>query len=137
MLIEKIKKDLTEAMKNGNDVQKMALRMIMGEIPRLNLKAGQVANDEQILSIIKKLIKSEKMTLSYSGQDEALSEYINILEGYLPQMMTQDEIIAWIKENIDMENFNPPVKAMGMIMKELKGKADGQLVRDLLNTYTK
>lgn len=132
MLIDKIKKDLTGAMKAGNDIQKMTLRMIMGEIPRLNLKAGEKATDEQVLSIIRKLVKSEKMTLEYSGIDEADSEYINILEGYLPKMMNEAEIQSWIVDNINIGDFNPKIKAMGAIMRYLNGKADGATVKKTL-----
>lgn len=132
MLIDKIKKDLTVAMKAGNKVQKMALRMIMGEIPRLNLKKDESPTDEQVLNIIRKLIKSEKMICEYSGQDECDSDYIQALEAYLPSMMNEAEIQAWIVDNINIGNFNPKIKAMGVIMKHLKGKADGALVKKAL-----
>ena len=102
MLIDKIRKDLTVAMKAGNDIQKMALRMIMGEIPRLNLKKDEVPTDEQIQGIIRKLIKSETLVCEYSGQDICNNEYVKILDSYLPKMMSRDEIIRWLIDNTNI-----------------------------------
>ena len=109
--------------------------MIMGEVPRLNLKKDQQPTDDQVLNIIRKLVKSEKMVCEYSGQDECDSDYIQALEAYLPKMMSKEEIAQWLTANrniINLANFNPQMKAMGLIMKHLKGKADGNTVREIL-----
>jgi uncharacterized protein YqeY len=132
VMLDQIKKDLTIAMKKGYKDQKSALRMILGEIPRLNLKKGHVPTDEQIISIIKTLIKSEQTVCNYSGQDDCTNEYIDILSHYLPQMMNKAEIQSWIVDNINLSSFDPKIKAMGVIMKHLKGKADGALVKEVL-----
>jgi uncharacterized protein len=132
MLIKKIKKELTIAMKDGNNVKKMALRMIIGEIPRLNLKAGQVPTDEQVQKIIRSLIKSETLVCEYSGKDVCDNEYLTILNSYLPKMMNEAEIKEWIINNVNSTQYIPIIKAMGFIMKELKGKADGNMVKKVL-----
>lgn len=132
MLLEKLDQDIKEAMKNRDNEKKDALRMIKGEIPRLNLKAGENPTDEQIHKIIKKLIKGEVIVLEYSGQDPSISRFIGILEEYLPQMMDKGQIQSWIVDNIDLSQFNPKIKAMGPIMKHLNGKADGKLVKQIL-----
>jgi uncharacterized protein len=126
---------MTEAMKSDNGDVKNALRMILGEVPRLNLKKDQQPTDEQILSIIRKLIKSETLVCEYSGKDVCDSKYLSILDSYMPKMMSRDEICSWLIKNkdiIDLSKFNPQVKAMGLIMKHLKGKADGKEVRSIL-----
>lgn len=132
MLLEKIKADLKQAMIEKNDTKKSTLRMVMGEVPRLNKKANEQPSDDEILNIIRRLIKSETIVLNASGIDDSESEYIKILDSYLPKMMNQEEIITWIDENINLNDFDPKVKAMGSIMKELKGKADGNIVRKIL-----
>lgn len=131
MILDKINTDLAKAMLERNEEVKDALRLVKGEIPRLNLKVGVVPTDEQILKIISKMIKSEKTVLEYRG--ETKSPFIEILEKYLPQMMSEDDIVIWIDENIVINDFNPKIKAMGKIMKSLKGKADGNLVRKILS----
>jgi uncharacterized protein YqeY len=132
MILDKIKSDLKQAMIDRDEKRKSTLRMVIGEVPRLNKKANEKATDDEILNIIKKLIKSETIVLEASGIPIGESEYINILDSYLPKMMSQEEIIEWIGNNINLDEFNPKIKAMGSIMKELKGKADGNTVRKIL-----
>ena len=132
MLIEKIKADLKQAMIDKDEKKKSTLRMVLGEIPRLNKKAGEGATDQEVETIIKRLIKSETIVLEASGIDESESEYIKILDSYLPKMMDQEEILDWISKNVNLDDFNPKVKAMGFIMKSLNGKADGKTVKALL-----
>lgn len=132
MLLDKIEADLKKAMLAKDEDTKSALRMVKGEVPRLNLKAGEKPTDEDIQKIITKLIKSETLVLEYSGQDKDTSAYVNILSQYLPQMMNKAQVQSWIVDNIDLSQFSSKIKAMGAIMKHLKGKADGNLVKNVL-----
>lgn len=132
MLIEKLENDLKQAILKRDEEKKNAIRMVKGEIPRLNLKAGEKVTDEQIQKIISKLIKSEILVIEYSGQDKNDSTFIKVLEDYLPQMMMEEEIKTWINDNINLDDFNPKIKAMGKIMGSLKDKADGNLVKKIL-----
>ena len=132
-LLDEIKADLKQAMMSKDEARKSTLRMVIGEVPRLNKKAGEKPTDEEVLDIIRKLIKSETMVLNASGQDESKSDYINILKDYLPSMMTEHEIAEWIERNININDYSPKIKAMGEIMKALRGKADGNVVRKLLS----
>lgn len=135
MLLERIKADLKQAMKNKDEEKRDAIRMIMGEIPRLNLKVGQFPTTEQLESIIRKLVKSEKIVIEASDGNIEESRYISILNEYLPKMMTKNDVCLWLMENkdkVNLDNFNPQIKAMGPIMKHLKGKVDGNVVREIL-----
>ncbi|MCF8051814.1 MAG: GatB/YqeY domain-containing protein [Desulfobacterales bacterium] len=128
-LREQIKSDLTRAMKEKDDVRKEALRVVLGELSRQGQKD---LTDEDVVKILKKLLKSENELLQSSGA--ATSEFINILEGYLPKMATDEEILAWIRENIDFDSYKSKMQAMGPIMKHFGAAADGNRVRDLLQS---
>ena len=132
MLYQKIKDDMKKAMKERNEDVRYATRMILGETPRLNKKAGELPTDQEVEGIIKRLIKSEIMVCEYSGQDECDNTYIQILNAYLPKMMSEGEVQQWIVDNINLGDFNPKIKAMGAIMKHLNGKADGAMVKKVL-----
>jgi len=132
MLQKKLKLQLKKAIKTGDIEKKNAIRMILGEIPRLNKKKHEQVTDEDVLKIISKLIKSEVEMLKAIHADESKSEYLQILKSYLPTMMSEKEIEAWVLDNIDFDAYIIPMKAMGPIMKELKGKADGNLVKQVL-----
>ena len=131
-LLNRIRDDLKQAILDKDDNTKNTLRIVLGEIPRLNKKAETDVTDKDMEGIIRKLIKSETLVLEMSGQDTGKSNYIELLDSYIPELMTEQEIVIWIKKTINLDDFNPKMKAMSTIMRSLKGKADGKLVKDIL-----
>ena len=87
--------------------------------------------DKEVVRILKKLIKSEKELLEKMG-DAIDSEFIRIIETYLPKMATKAEIKSWIAENIDFSQFKNKMQAMGPIMKHFGETADGDAVKQIL-----
>ncbi|MEE8398722.1 MAG: GatB/YqeY domain-containing protein [Desulfobacterales bacterium] len=127
-LQEQIKKDLMSAMKAKDDVTKDTLRVVMGEFGRLD---GKTVSDDDVINILKKLVKSEKETMEKSG-DTGDSAYIRIIEGYLPQMASEEDIKTWIKENVDLSEFKNKMQAMKPIMTHFGSAVDGNTVKKIL-----
>ncbi len=142
-LHDKLKQDLKTALLGRDTSAKDAIRMIMSEYPNLTVpltlengkkttrlkKPEEIINDD-ILDIIRKLVKSEKTVLDY--KKEKMSDYLEMLERYLPKMASRPEIEAWIKENIDLAGYKNPIQAMGPIMQHFGKLADGNLVKQIL-----
>lgn len=116
------------AMKARDEDKKSTLRVIMGEFARADSKE---ISDDEVIKVLKKLIKSEKETLSRKGSDEDTA-FVRIIETYLPQMAPEEEIIAWVNGNIDLSQFKSKMQAMGPIMKHFGTRADGNAVRSIL-----
>jgi len=143
-LLAKLKSDLKGAMLSKNETVKGALRIIISEFPTkitmpITLESGKKSTrakrddeitDDDIISLIMGLCKSERQTLEY--KKETTSEYLEILEAYLPKMASEEEITAWAKENIDLAQFKSPMQAMGPIMKHFGKSADGNVVKKVL-----
>jgi uncharacterized protein YqeY len=125
---QQIKKDLMGAMKARDEDKKRTLRVIMGEFARADSKE---ISDDEVIKILKKLIKSEKETLSQKGSDED-TVFVRIIETYLPQMVSEDEIMSWVNDNIDFSQFKSKMQAMGPIMQHFGALADGNTVRSIL-----
>jgi uncharacterized protein len=145
-LQEKLKEDLKLALRSRHDVLKNAIRQVMSEFFKLTVpvvleggkkstrpkKSEEITNDE-IIGIIQGLIKSEHIVLE--AKKETASEYLQILEAYLPRQVSQEEIIAWTKANIDFGRFKNKMQAMGVIMKHFGKTADGKLVNQILKDW--
>ena len=146
-LVEKIKQDLKTAMRSRDTVVRDALRQVMSEYPMLTVpvkvqledgrskdttrpKQVDEITDEEVVGIIRKLIKAEKTVLE--AKQESTSGYLQTLDLYLPQMATREEIESWIRENIDFAEFKSPMQAMGPIMKHFGANADGNTVKEIL-----
>jgi uncharacterized protein YqeY len=129
MSIQKqIKLDLAQAMKDKDEEKKNILRVIMGEFSRQSQKE---LGDDETVGIIKKLVKSEKEVLSKTGSPQT-NHFVEVAEGYLPQMAGEQQIRSWIAENIDFSQFKNKMQAMGPIMKHFGSSADGNLVKKVL-----
>jgi hypothetical protein len=145
-LLDKIKSDLKKSMLNKDAEVKSAMRLIKAEFPKLTVpitlesgkkttrlkKPEEITNDD-IIGVIRGLVKSEHIVLE--AKKEETSEYLQILESYLPKMATREEIIAWIKENIDFSEYKNKMQAMGAIMKHFGKQADGKLVNMILQQW--
>jgi len=142
-ILEKLKSDLKMALKSKDSGLKDAIRLIMAEYPKLTVpitmesgkkttrvKKPEEITDDEIIDIIRSLVKSERTVLEATG--ESVSNYLNILETYLPKMASKDEIKDWIKENIDLSEFKSPNQAMGPVMKHFGKLADGASVKEIL-----
>jgi uncharacterized protein len=127
-LQEQIKKDLTVAMKEKDEEKKGILRVVMGEFGR---QAGKNLSDADVILIMKKLIKSEKEVLTRTNGPET-NRFIEVIEGYLPKVATEEEISAWIDANVDFSQFNNKMQAMKPIMAHFGSAADGNLVKKVL-----
>jgi uncharacterized protein YqeY len=144
----KIKLDLKTAMLKKEVAVKNTLRQIMAEYPGLTVpitlengkkttrpKKAEEITDDDIVGIIQKLVKSEHTVLE--AKEEETSEYLEVLEIYLPRLATKEEIVAWIEENINFTEFKSPMQAMGPIMKHFGKLADGRLVKQILQDLNK
>ena len=147
-LHDKIKLDLRNSMLlKKNDIRD-AIRVIMGEYPKLTVpiilqsgkktsrvKKPEEITDDDLLGIIRGLAKSEKSVLEL--QQKESSPYLKVVESYLPKMVSSDEIKTWIDENLDFAEYKSPMQAMGTIMKHFGKLADGNMVKGLLQELSK
>ena len=145
-LVEKVKQDLKRAMLNKDQEARNAMRLIMAEFPKLTVpltlqsgkkstrlkKPEEITNDD-IIGIINGLVKSEQTVLEL--KKEATSEYLEILQAYLPKMVSREKIVVWIKENIDFSQYKNKMQAMGTIMKHFGKTADGRQVNQILQEW--
>jgi len=138
---EKIMVDLKNAMKNQNKELLNVLRMVKGALQLEEIKLKRELNEEEMVSIISKQIKSRKESVvefEKGNRDDLVNQTkreIDILEKYMPKQMDEEEIIKVIEEvfkEINPTSPNDTGKVMGKISGLLKGKADMGLVNSLV-----
>ena len=147
-LHQEIKTEMVTAMKARDAVRLMVLRgLITGFINELVAKGmrpdGELS-DEGVLSVISKAVKQRKDSIEQFDKggradlSTAEAEELKILETYLPAQMSKEEIEMYIKEKLSVSPLDPTQKGqfMGIIMKELKGKADGMVVKEVLDSIS-
>lgn len=144
-LEEKLNHDLKEAMKAKDEIRKRVLRLALSAIKLVTVEKQEELDDGEVLSILQKEVKVRQETIEDAKKAErqdlvdiAKAE-MAILEEYLPESLTPEELEALIKETI-AEVGASSMADMGNVMKavmpKVQGRADGgqvnQLVRQLL-----
>ena len=133
-------------MRDRDEAGRNTIRQVMSEFFKLTVpvtleggkkstrpkQAEEITNDD-IIGIIQGLIKSEHIVLE--AKQEATSAYLQILEAYLPRQVAREEIVDWVRGNIDFAQFKNKMQAMGVIMKHFGKTADGKLVNDILKNW--
>ena len=145
-LHDKLRADLKKAMLEKNEQVRNTLRLIMAEFPKLTvpltlesgkkstrLKKPEEITDDDVIGIIRGLVKSEQTVMAATG--EKTSVYLDILQSYLPKMVDEEEIISWIRDNIDFSQFKNRMQAMGPVMKHFGKLADGKRVNQILKNW--
>ncbi|NNL78278.1 MAG: GatB/YqeY domain-containing protein [Desulfobacterales bacterium] len=142
----KLREDLKKSMLSKDVEVRDTMRLIMAEFPKLTvpitlqsgkkttrLKKPEEITDDDIVGIIKGLVKSEQTVLEVTGKET--SEYMQILRNYLPKMVGREEIIAWIQDHIDFSQYKNKMQAIGPVMKHFGKLADGKQVNQILKEW--
>ena len=120
-LQEKLVEDL-----HASRTDRKRLRILRVAVAELQREPTKEVEDERAVKILKKMIANEKELVAPDWK------YIGVLESYLPQEATDEEIRQWIHDNIDFTAFNNKMQAMKPIMEQFAGRADGNKVKKIL-----
>src|SRR6056297_759345 len=138
-LKERIFEDLKKAMKEKDEIKKRTLRMVVAAIKNMQVDKKELT-DEDVIEILNKEAKNRKDSFEqYKKADrddlaKGEKEELAVIESYLPEKLTEDELRKIILEVIKEQNVNSP-EGLGVVMKSLmpkiKGRADGKKVSKL------
>lgn len=144
---EKIRKELTEAMKAKDAIKVSVLRGLISaftnELVAKGKKPDEKISDEDAVAVIKRGVKQRKDSIEQfekGGRSDLADKEkaeLAILETYLPQMMSREEIEKVVKEMITKMGPVDKTKSgqfVGAVMKELKGGADGSDVKAVVDS---
>lgn len=143
-LKEQIMADVKSAMKNKEQDKLNALRFIHAAIKNKEIEVRpREANDDDVLAVLKTLAKQRKDSIEQyekGGRTDLADKEkfeLNIIESYLPQQMSREQVEAVVSEVISALNATS-IKQMGAVMKEVlaktAGAADGRMVSEIVKS---
>jgi uncharacterized protein YqeY len=142
-LKKQILKDFMTAFKEKDMVTKNTLSMVKSEIANAEIDLGsreEGLKDEDTLKVLKKMVKQRKDSVEQfekggnAGMAENEKEELTVLEKYLPEQMSAEDIEIKVKEIIEKvgaTKISDLGKVMGAVMAELGAEADGNVVREI------
>lgn len=145
-LKEQLMADYKTAMKEHDVTTKETVNLVRAAIKQHEVdQKVALEDDADIVPIIKKQLKMRRDALAdfeKAGRTDLLDGYnkeIEVLERYLPEEMSEEEILAAVEKIADEEGIERSMKSMGAMMKvamaKLHGKADGSLVSKMVKEY--
>ena len=149
-LKEQLRADMAAAMREGDTVRRDTLRLVLAAVKQAEVDEQVTLDDGAVQAVLAKQAKQRRESIAdyeKAGRPELAAQEaaeVLLIESYLPQMMSREEVEA-IAAEVIAESGVTDVKGMGQVMGRLmprfKGRADGRLVnevvRDLLQRQSK
>lgn len=140
-MVEKLKQDMIDAMKNKEKERLVVIRMVKAAMDQEHIDRKREINDELLIDVVNKQIKMRRDSITEFEKGgrtdlaEKTQSEIDILMAYLPEQLSMEEVVKIIDE-IFAEVKPESQKDMGKVMKEatakLKGKADMKEVSNII-----
>lgn len=137
---------MLDAVKAKDVVKVDILKMALASLKNAEIEKGDSLDEKTQENILRKEVKKLKDAFeeySKASRDDLAKkekQQLEILEAYLPELMSEDEVREFVKKKVEELGVQGPGdmgKVMGVVMKELQGKADGgmvnNIVKDVLN----
>jgi len=141
-LKDSIREALRGALKRQQRVEVSTLRLLLSEIKNAEIAQQKPADDNKVLDVITREVKRRRESIEafkkgnrsdLVAQEEA---ELAVLMSYLPEQMSRAEIMAAARQVVDAVGAKGPSdkgKVMSQLMPQLKGKADGKEVSELVS----
>ncbi|WP_243027417.1 GatB/YqeY domain-containing protein [Thermus albus] len=126
-IYEAIKETIKEAMKARDQKTLDFARVVKAELDRKG--DGKPLPDTEAVKVLK--------ALREIAQEQGNAFEVEFLDRFLPKEMSEEEIEAWIRENIDFSQFKTPLAAIGVVTKALGPRAPGEKVRRVIERLAK
>ena len=140
-MLQNLENDLKDALKNQDKTKSGVLRLLISKCKNKSIAIGKPLEDSEVMKVLQTAAKQHKESIKLYKQgnrsdlvDQETAE-LGVVEGYLPSMMTEDEIKAIVLSVIDktgassMADFG---KVMPEVMKQGSGKIDGGVAQNIL-----
>jgi uncharacterized protein YqeY len=138
--LERIDVDLKEAMKAKSELVLSTLRLVRSSLKNKQIDLQRDLTEEEVVAVMRTMVKQYRDALSdfaSAGRQDLVDKQtaeISLLDRYLPAAMPEAELATIADRVIKEQNatMKDMGKVMGLIMKEVDGRADGNTVRDLV-----
>ena len=142
-LLAELNEDIKTAMKSRDKERLSVLRMIKSSLVNEEIAKGSELNSDEELTVLAREKKQRNESLeefTKADRQDLVSKLENeivIVDEYLPQQLSQEEVAALVKEAVQQTGASSMAdmgKVMGALMPKVKGKADGNIVSSLVKS---
>lgn len=137
----RLKEDMKTAMRQGDDQKRNTLRMLLAAIKQVEVDEQTTLDDAGVQKVLMKQAKQRRESIAdyeQAGREELAEkerEELALIQDYLPDMLSRDEIRAEAEAVIaaaGVSDMSGMGQVMGQLMSKLKGRADGRIVSEVV-----
>ena len=133
-----LNESMKDAMKTGDEVRKRTVRMVLAAVKQVEVDKRAELDDMAVMALIQKEIKNRREALEEAKKAnradlvEANENEIKVLEAFLPEAMSAEELRALVQAAITETGAASPAD-MGKVMKVVMGKVAGRAPNDMVS----
>lgn len=140
-LKDRIQADLYQAMRNRDKIRISVLRMLRSSIGYEEIETKAELKDVSVIDIISRQVRQRRESINIyreGGRNDLVdkeSEELSILQEYLPLQLTTEELTNLARDviiEIGATTLTDKGKVMGQLMPQVRGKADGNQVNEVV-----
>ena len=142
-LKQKIDQDTKEALKKKEPLRLNVLRMLKSEIRYKEIDLGSELSDDEVIAVLSSSIKRRKDSIQHfekGGRDDLVSQEkaeLDVIYKYMPEQLTDEKLSEIISQAIKETNATDSSdlgKVMKQVMPEVRGRADGKKVNQMVSS---
>lgn len=140
-LREQLETDLLEAVRNRDELKRSALRLIKASLQSEEKSRGKALGDDEVVQVLSREAKRRRESIDafrHGNRPDLVEKEeaeLSIISKYLPQQLTEDEvreIARAVIEEVGASGLGERGRVMGRLMPQVKGKADGKMVNQVV-----
>lgn len=141
MLLDRLTQELKESLKSREERKVSVIRLLKSTIKNREIEKRRPLTEDEIIDIIVSAVKQRRESIeqfSKGGREDLVrkeTEEIEILQTFLPKLLSEKELLAEIRRAIEEVDASSPKdigKVMRVLMPRIKGRADGSKVNSLV-----
>jgi uncharacterized protein len=140
-LAEQLQDDLKDAMRSGDTNRRDTIRLALSAARNARIAAGKELDDSDMLAVLTREAKQRQESIEEfrkAGRQDLVdkeSSELEVLQGYLPEQLSREDIVEAAQRIVGetgASGMKDIGKVMPVLMKELRGRADGKVVNEVV-----
>lgn len=142
-LVETLRKDMFGFVKVGDTDKSEIIKIALAEVKNVEIDLDKTLSDDEVIGVLRKEVKKINDSIEQfekMGREDLVSkekEQLGVINSYLPALMTKDDVEVVVRKKIEelgAKDMRDMGKVIGSCMQELKGEADGAVVKELVQS---
>ncbi len=142
-IIERLTEDMKAAMKQGDKDRVGTIRQLRAQLNNARIELGRDLTDDDAIKVLTNAAKKRKEAIEMyekAGREDLVAKEkaeLAVIQEYLPQQLSKEELEAIIDaviKDVNATSMKDMGRVMGQVMQQVRGRADGKQVQELVRS---